>query len=188
MDRIDYSIKSLIKQYGGFKKILKSADFVLAVICALLFWGYIQFSSGVNVGDFAKNLAIDLLGVAASLFGILFAAFAIILSLSDEKFMKFLRKQNVLNKILLPFWIVSILYIIDIALNVVIKFFPSNVAKYLMVFSILIFFWALFGTIYLINDTVSFSRRRADYLEYEKEIEEIAKEEETMNSRKKGSE
>ena len=46
-----------------------------------------------------------------------------------------------------------------------------------MVFSIFIFSWALFGTVYLVNDTISFARRRADYLEYENEILEISKEE-----------
>jgi hypothetical protein len=177
MNEIDYSLNSLIKQYGGLRKILKSPDFIFAFICALLFFIYIRFFAGADAGNFSKDLASDLLNISASLFGILFAAFAIILSLSDEKFMKFLRKYSVLDKILLPFWFVSILYIITIGFNLLIKFFPSDIAKYLMVFSILIFSWALFGTIYLVNDTISFARRRADYLEYEKEILEISKKE-----------
>lgn len=185
MNEIDYSQNSLIKQYGGLRKIVQSKDFKGAVICALLFLIYIECFAGTDVGNFSKELASDLLSVSASLFGILFAAFAIIISLSDEKFMKFLRRHNVLNKILLPFWLVSILYILAIFLNVLIKFFPPNIAKYIMIFSILIFSWAIFGTVFLVGDTISFARRRADYLEYEKEIEEISKDEKdkrTVNS------
>lgn len=94
--------------------------------------------------------------------------------MSDEKFIKFLLKHDVLDKILLPFWFVSILYIMTIGFNILVKFFPPDIAKYLMVFSIFIFSWALFGTVYLVNDTIGFARRRADYLEYEKEILEIS--------------
>lgn len=176
MNEIDYSLNSLIKQYGGFGKIIKSPDFIFSFICAVLFLIYIKFFAGADVDNFVKYLASDLLNISASLFGILFAAFAIILSLSDEKFIKFLRKHKVLNKILLPFWFVSILYLITIGFNVLVRFFPSDTAKYLMVFSIFTFSWALFGTVYLVNDTISFARRRADYLEYEKEILEISRE------------
>ncbi len=176
MSEIDYSLNNLIKQYGGLKKVLKSPDFIWASICSLLFLIYVILTR-IELGDFIKTLASDLLSVSASLFAILFAAFTIIISLADEKFMKFLRKHNVFNKILLPFWLVSILYVIDIFLNILIKFFPTNIAKYLMTLSILVFSWALFGTIYLINDTIGFARRRADYLEYEKEITEILNEE-----------
>ncbi len=176
MSEIDYGLNNLIKQYGGIKRIFKSPDFILASISAIFFLIYIILTR-IDLGDFIKTLASDLLSVSASLFAILFAAFTIIISLADEKFMKFLRKHNVFNKILLPFWLVSILYIISVFLNILIKFFPPSVAKYLMTLSIFVFSWALFGTIHLINDTIGFARRRADYLEYEKEITEIINEE-----------
>lgn len=175
MEKNDYNLVSLFKNYGGLARIFKSLDFIIAFICAILFFCYVQWFNKNDSGVFAKELAIDLLNVSASLFGILFAAFAIILSLSDEKFMKFLRKLKVLDKILFPFWLISILYIVNIALDILIKFFSPNIAKYLMVISVLLFFWAIFGTIYLISDTVFFGMRRADYLEYENEIKEITK-------------
>ena len=176
MERSDYNLNSLFKKYGGWVRIFKSLDFISAFIFAMFFLCYITWPNTVGRGAFAKELAADLLNVSASLFGILFAAFAIILSLSDEKFMKFLRKHNVLDRILFPFWLVSILYVINIALDILIKFFPVDIAKYLVIISILLFFWAIFGTIYLISDTVFFGMRRADYLEYEKEIKELTKE------------
>ncbi len=175
MEKNDYNLISLLKKYGGWVRIFKSLDFITAFIFAMLFLCYIRWPNTTDRGTFAKDLAIDLLSISASLFGILFAAFAIILSLSDEKFMKFLRKLKVLDKILFPFWLISILYIVNIVLDILIKFFSPNIAKYLVAISVLLFFWAIFGTIYLINDTVFFGMRRADYLEYEKEIEEMNK-------------
>ena len=175
MEKTDYDLKSLFKNYGGATRVFKSLDFIFALGCAILFFCYIKWLNKNDPGNFAKNLAVDLLNVSASLFAILFAAFAIILSLSDEKFVKFLTKLKVLDKILFPFWLVSILYVINIMLNVIVKFLSPDVAKYVMILSILTFSWAIFGTIYLINDTVFFGMRRADYLEYEKEIKEVTK-------------
>lgn len=176
MTEIDYGLNNLIKQYGGIKRIFKSLDFILASICAFFFLIYVILTR-IDLCNLIKTLSSDLLNVSASLFAILFAAFTIIISLADEKFMKFLRRHNVFNKILLPFWLVSVLYIVDIILNILIKFFPPSIAKYLMALSILVFSWALFGTIYLVSDTIGFARRRADYLEYENEITEILNEE-----------
>lgn len=175
MNNSDYSIKSLIKEYGGVKKIIYSIDFIIATICSISFATYILLTkvSEEIMNKLIRDLANDLIIIAASLFGVLFAAFAIIVSLSDERFIKFLKKYNVFNKILLPFWIVSILYIIIILLNLLIKFLPISVGKYLMILSIHTFTWALLATILLVNDTINFGRRRADYLEYEKEIKEM---------------
>ncbi|MDD5129823.1 MAG: hypothetical protein PHS66_02060 [Candidatus Omnitrophica bacterium] len=175
MGESNYDLKNLFKKYGGWVRIFKSFDFIFAFIFAMFVFCYMTWPDATGRGYFAKELASVLLNISASLFGILFAAFAIILSLSDEKFIKFLRKHNVLDKILFPFWFISFLYIINIALDILIKFFPDNIAKYFTTISILLFFWAIFGTAYLISDTVSFGIRRADYLEFEKEIGELTK-------------
>lgn len=174
MNKVDYSLKNLINQYGGYRRIFESVDFIIAAICAFAFFIYIRSFSVVDASYIAASLAEDLLDVSASLFGILFAAFAIILSLSDRKFIVFLRKYDVFNKILFVFWQVSMLYIVDIFLNILIKFCPAHVVTYPMTASVLIFFWALVGTIDLVNETIGFGRRRADYLEYEKEIEQLS--------------
>lgn len=173
MDQIDFSLRGLIKEYGGLKRAICTIEFVLSVICVLLFIGYVRYFAGPDAGYFAKELATHLMGVSASLFGILFATFAIIISLSDAAFIKFLQRHKVLDKILLPFWLVSILYIADVIVNILVQFFPPEIAQYLMALSVFIFSWALLGTACLITDTINFGRRRATYLEYEKEIREM---------------
>lgn len=175
MGNNEYNIKSLFKTYGGWLRLFISLDFVGAVICAVLSFYYLQYIGGYCPKNFIKELSGDLLSVSASMFGILFAAFAIILSLSDEKFMRFLRKYNVLDKILFSYWLTSMLYVLSIVVNIIIKFFPPDGAKCLAIFSVMLFSWAIFSTIYLISDTIFFGMRRADYLEYEKEIEQAKK-------------
>lgn len=177
MKKINYSIKELIAQFG-ITKIIKSLDFIGAVLCTIIYIRYViitPFSSDIE--DLLKNLLANLLSVSSSLFSILFAAFAIILTLADERFLKFLKQQNVLDKILLPFWLVSMLYIINIITNIATIFFNGEIIKYLIGFSVFTFSWAIFGTIFLVNDTINFSRRRADFLEYEKEIKKVLKKE-----------
>lgn len=173
MAKNEYSLTSMIKQYGGICRVFSSADFLGAILIAVIFITAFTYSNDWATKDFITAFSDNLLNIASALFGILFAAFAIILSLSDEKFMKFLKKVGVLEKILFPFWLISILYIISIFINLLPSFFDLKIAKYISSFGLFIFAWALLGTIYLINETISFGLRRADYLEYEKEIEKL---------------
>ena len=175
MNRNDYGILNLIGKHK-LRRIFIAPDFILAACCAILYLLYVLFTRRIYICEFIDTLSKDLIIVSAGLFGILFAAFAIIIVLSDKKFMRFLMKMNILHKILLDFWLISILYIFSIILNFITRFFPQRLAKFYSSVPVLIFLWALFGTIFIINNTIGFAWRRANYLEYEKEIEEIEKE------------
>ena len=182
-DYTDYSIRELFSKYGGCKVIFTSLDFVFALISGILYYFYISFFYPDDSIILSKSIATDLLQVSASLFGILFAAFAIIISLSGERFMKLLKKLEIFDMILFPFWLVSILYIFDIILNILVIIIYGGISNYVMTVSIFIFSWAIFATFYLVKDTINFGRRRADYALHEKKIDALLEDRDKKNKK-----
>lgn len=168
-----YSILNFFKEYGGWKRILLSFDFMISFIILIYLIVYVFIIAkflGISTDAFMKSISEMTIGISTGIFAILFAAFAIIISLSDNRFVKFLHSQNVFNKILFPFWLTSMLFIISIAVTYFALLLFADIQKVLIILGAFFLVWGILSTVYLITDTVNFGRRRADYIEYEQEI------------------
>lgn len=158
---------SMAKEFG-ICRILLSWDlffWLLIAICIILFKGLLGFN--ISAGVFEAMLS-----VSTALFGLLFAAFAIVISLSDAEFVKVLKKAKVFHKLIFPFWYVSILYltaIILVVLLLIIAEAPHLMRAYQLLEFITLFFifYSLFATFYRISSAVKFGVYRAKLIDEE---------------------
>lgn len=162
----------MLKEYSvwrvlcGFDLLFSVA---LTVVLYLLFW-----ECDILLID--KELFSNLMGVSSGLFGILFAAFAIIISLSDEKFVSILKKAGVYNNLIFPFWHVSLIYLISIFIDFIIiltidksldgNHLPVKSSNYRWLIFIGIFFsiYSLASTFFRIAATVKFGVYRSKFV------------------------
>jgi uncharacterized membrane protein len=122
--------------------------------------------------------------MAIGLFAILFAGFAIVISLSDENFVRFLQKKKIFVRLLFPFWFDSALYLLAVLSSFLSAWFDGLGLKICVAFSVWMLLWALLDTFYLVMSTVLFGYYRAEFIEYRKEIEELLAKESPITKQK----
>ncbi|MDP2967497.1 MAG: hypothetical protein Q8N87_03770 [bacterium] len=147
-----------LKSYG-LKKFLISFDFIIAIITlmVMLIDSYLSLDifSGGN-----SNYVIAIFAVASTLFAIVLAALAIILSFSNSEFMSFLRQNNKLSSLLFLFWIGNVAYLVVIILSTV--YLVVNLEKYVFIqkylypFIVAIFIYGVINTFYLLETVIRF--------------------------------
>jgi hypothetical protein len=168
------------KNYG-IKRILLSAPPVISLAFAIFF--FCQGELGQLSENFQKDVATQVQSIGVGVFAILFAAFAIVISLSEENFVRFLQKRKVFRQILFPFWFNSGLYLLAVIGSFISSWFPETVSFVILSVSVWLVLWALFETFYVIMAAVLFGTYRAQFIEYRKEIEEeLAREEQSSHS------
>lgn len=169
MGKLQHNFASAAKDYG-LKRIFLSVSFIGGVLLVVGFTLILTQRSDLPQ-DFLKEVSAQVQTVAVGVFAILFAGFAIVISLSDEGFVKFLQREKVFVRLLFPFWFDSALYLLAIFLSFLSGWFNGPSQKVLVSFSVWFVLWALIDTFYLIMSTVMFGYYRADYIEYKEEIQ-----------------
>jgi hypothetical protein len=170
MAKLKHNFVTAAKDYG-LKRIFLSVSFIGSILLAT---GFGTFAIRRDLpASFFINVAGSIQGMAIGLFAILFAGFAIIVSLSDENFVKFLQKKKVFVRLLFPFWFDSALYLLATLSSFLSLWFDGLGQKFAVTFSTWIMLWALLDTFYLVMSTVLFGYYRAEFIEYRKEIEEL---------------
>jgi len=170
MAKLKHNFFSAAKDYG-LGRIFLSVSFIGSALLAIGF-GTFGFY-GDSPASFFSNVASNIQIVAIGLFAILFAGFAIVISLSDEKFVRFLQKKKVFVRLLFPFWFDSALYLLAVLSSFLSAWFDGLGLKIAVTFSVWMLLWALLDTFYLVMSTVLFGYYRAEFIEYRKEIEEL---------------
>lgn len=160
------------KAYGAIR-FVKSTGLYIALIASYGYWYYKIY--GETYGAIQTNFANILLSTAAGLFSILFAAFAIIIALSDREFVLLLRKAGKLNNILFPFWLVSFIYLLSIATNLIAILDMGIISVIAAVGGVFLFSLALVETFYLVSTTVKFGLYRAEIIGTLAELEETSR-------------
>lgn len=183
MPRLKHNFLSAAKDYG-LKRIFLSVSFVGASLLATGF-AFILIAKPELPVSFLKDVASNVQTVAIGIFAILFAGFAIVISLSDESFVRFLQREKVFVRLLFPFWFISALYLLATLASFLSTWFDGTAQKVLTAFSVWIVLWALIDTFFLVMSTVLFGYYRAEFIEYKKEIEEMLAEREQSNRQKK---
>ncbi len=110
----DTKFINMFRKYGR-KRVLKSLDIKLASILTVIFLISVYYSGVANqLIDIFTTYAT----VASGMVAIVIAALAIIVSISDEKFISFISQEpKVYRNLLFLFWYASILAGISIAVN-----------------------------------------------------------------------
>jgi len=147
-----------LKSYG-FKKFIISFDFIVSV--SILVTMFIDRYFKLDIfysGD--SDYVIGIFAVASTLFAIVLAALAIILSFSSSEFMSFLKKNNKLAPLLFLFWIANGAYLVVIILSTVYLVFNLErcffLKEYLYPFIIATFIYAVINTFYLLATVIRF--------------------------------
>jgi hypothetical protein len=164
------------KQFG-IRRIFFSGPLIIAALLTVLFILKIN-EPKLDIHTFEKEISgqVEIIGIG--IFSILFAAFAIVTSLSDKNFVKFLLHAKVFRKILFPFWFNSCLYLLSVIIAFISSWLPQSCSVYVVSGSVFFVLWALTDTFYVVMATVLFGAKRAEFVEYEPEILEIIAEQE----------
>jgi len=169
MNKSEITFMKSLKEYG-LTRFVKSPGLYIALIASYGYWYYKVYCEVYGAAQ--TNFANILLSTAAGLFSILFAAFAIIIALSDKEFVMLLKKTGKLNNILFPFWLVSFIYILSIAVNLVAVLDVGSVSIIAAVGGVFLFSIAMVETFYLVSTTVKFGLYRAEIVGTLPELEE----------------
>jgi hypothetical protein len=162
----DTKFVKMFKKYG-LKRIIKSLDFQLAIVLTLVFLISVYYSH-------TANQLIDIFGtyatIASGMVAIVIASLAIIVSISDEKFIAFISQEpKVYRNLLFLFWYASILAGISIAINITGFIFTKIASNYtninLMLLTIGTFLtvYAVFVVIMAVGSVMRFGLYRAEY-------------------------
>ena len=147
-----------LKSYG-LKNFFISFDFIVSfiVLVTMLIDRYFNLNI-FSLGN--SNYVIGIFAVASTLFAIVLAALAIILSFSSGEFMSFLRKNNKLAPLLFLFWVGNAAYLVVIILSTVYLVFNLErylfLKEYLYPFIIATFIYAVINTFYLLATVIRF--------------------------------
>jgi hypothetical protein len=145
----------------GLKRIFLSWDFILAfaLFCFVLFFRY----------EYAIKHAVEVMTVvrdiAATLGTIILGGFALVVSLTDNKFIKFLRKVKVYDNIVFSFEYNIILSVICILLSFFTQFILYADSAYFSLF--LVFPYLILSILRLVSFITSFGIKRAEFVELE---------------------
>lgn len=159
MNKAEITFIKSFKEFG-IKRFFSSISLYIAIVTTELYWYYLIQKK--TYGEVQINFANVLVATSSGLFSLLFAAFAIIIALSDKEFILLLRKTNKLNNILFPFWLISLLYLCSIATNLIAIIDCGIIGVIAAVFGIFFFTFAITETFYLISTTVKFGLYRAE--------------------------
>lgn len=153
-----------LKGYG-ISRILKSPDFVVSLITFIvLLQDYLSKSGNFAMLD--NDAATGIITITATIFAIIIAAVAIILSFSGTKFAEFLRGNKKLHKILFNFWLCSVTHLTVIVVaftRFLVEFeHPYWMSSIYSAFVISGFVYAILQTFYSVSSIMRF----AHFLEF----------------------
>jgi len=157
----------LAKEYG-LLHILINWDSIPAIILTAIICKYYLFCG--NFSDSVNTMILTLIGADAGLLGIVLAGYAIIISIAQGKFIKFLKDMEILNDIVFLFTHSSIMVGIGLISSIMLSLFiPINLllSKILFVFSIGFTIYGVLSIILLIVEMKKYAFLRGDFSDIE---------------------
>ena len=166
----------------GIWRIIKSGDFLLAFTFSLLF-SWISYDLSLS-----KSMIIDLsaimVTIASTTLAVIIAGLAIVVSVSDNNFIKLLKQHNIYDNILSLFWFSAIIAgvsIISTIISLSLTKFVNNIPLSKIVidelifaasFGISLFFasYALFSVILLVGTIMRWGLYRGAFIDMGYEI------------------
>lgn len=157
-----------LRQYG-ISRIIMSYDFGISfMVFVILFQSYLFKSTAFNMLG-AESTA-NIIAITSTIFSIIIAAIAIILSFSGTEFVRFIRKSQSFNNILFSFWYCCSTYLLIIILaflKFIINFHPPLIiSSFYSALVISGFLYALLQTFYVVASIMKF----AHFMDYHDRI------------------
>jgi len=151
------------------KKIIKSFDFVLSIIFSLIV--YLIFPCWLN-NEMLKDIYGIGISVLSIIFSVYFAALAIIISSSDDSFVRFLEKEGFYQEIVSMFEFTLGSLFVALSYSIVIYITTSNwiIMKieiqpfWCFLFFIFLFSYSLIATGQSALDAIKYAKFRSKYL------------------------
>lgn len=152
------SFFAMLRTVGIRNIVWKNIGFYIALLTSFATWYYFKErdmdyfkSSSAYIGD-------TIASVSGTLLGIILAGLAIIVAIANGKILHLLLANKMLQKILTPFWLVSVCWglstFICILINFVVSMSSIKIVLALTVMESFIFMYSLCGTINLIGNTI----------------------------------
>lgn len=146
----------------GIRKIIKSLDFIGALFIFLL----LMMSMPSKLQFIDKGLANTIINIAISLAALIIAAFSILVSFSDRRFVIFLKELDVYESILFLFeWNIYIA-LFTTMFGVLINYFVSSSLLYGLY--IFLFIYMILSILNLVSFITYFGLRKGEFEEIKK--------------------
>jgi len=142
---------------AGLSRILTGYDFLLSLVVTLcIYFTDFDILTNFNATDFVSQST----SLAVSLIGFIIAGVAILVALSDEKFLLYLKKNGVYGNLLFVFEYTVLLAIFVSFIGIVLQSYSFGRLE----FHIFLFFfmYLLFSTVYLVSNIISFGDKKGD--------------------------
>lgn len=156
----------MLKKYG-IKRLIKSSDFKLAVVLTFVFFVSVYY---FNIANQLIKVFVTYATIASGMVAIVIASLAIVVSISDEKFILFLSQEpKVYRNLLFLFWYASILAGISIAVNIIGYIFTKINSNYatlnltLLTIGTFLTAYTVFAVIMAVGSIMRFGLYRAEY-------------------------
>lgn len=162
-----------------FKTYIKSPDFILALLLALILYLTLPVYIDANFTSSIYNIGITVLSIIFSLF---FAALAIIMSSTDNDFILYLEEEKHFTSLISTFKVVLVFLFLSLILSIVLfaindYYIKTNVNnpqqhKFCLISFLSIFTYSLIATALSILDTINFTSFRTRFLSLKNNNEE----------------
>lgn len=175
MDAKDYRFFRLMRRFG-FARIFFSADLVVSLILTAIFSSVLIFTK--NDTSFFISLFSTFIIISSAMIATSLAGLAIVSSISDPHFIRFLKlmkngKNDLYTNILFSFWYSPIISGIAIISDIVAFFFYYELENYNIIFvieifitiSIFFFFYSIGTVVEGVGTTMKYGIYRGEFIE-----------------------
>lgn len=151
------------------KKIIWSWDIGLAFIIALLIYYVAPENVSVQFAQDAYSIGVSVLSI---IFSVFFAALAIIMSATDNEFIRFLEKDNSFTRIINTFRVSLLILFLALLYSLLLYCWTSYSivncnklqSKWFIVIFAFLFSYGLFASVQSISDAITYSKYRTRFL------------------------
>lgn len=159
---------NLAKSYGGLKCILFSPDFVIAFILTVIICYY--YFGLDNFPKVIEQIILAIIGGDAGLLGIVLAGYALIISMAQGPFIRFLVEQEIMNDIIFLFTHSSLMISIGLISSILLAMLiPLDFfAKFLFTTTIFFTFYGILTIISLLFDMKKYAFLRGLFSKIER--------------------
>jgi hypothetical protein len=170
----------MLKAFGRLR-LIKSKDFIYAMALSILFATICDYSQITR--DVISGSSLVLVTIGAALVAVIITGLAILVSTSDDDFVRILKNAGIYENVLFPFWLSAILSGFSIIINIIaylsvqivkpnliinlfgIALNDNHTLTFVLFLSFLSTFYALFSVIALIENAIKYGLYRGAFIE-----------------------
>ncbi|SJZ91987.1 hypothetical protein [Selenihalanaerobacter shriftii] len=138
----------------GIKKLFNCKEFYFSLIFPLSIFYLLNCITRENTGSLFKDLIHIIIVLDVTVFSVVITGLALLLSLADGSFLKFLKKHDLYISFFFPFYLAGVLWILHIIYSLGLIFFSYTSISLKIVDASLLFTY-IFGFLYALLNSIS---------------------------------